>query len=500
MTDFIESNMFRPSVPSEYLLKKPKKKLRVDENDSRYKALSALRSPEGPRFPGVNIALWQSVNNNNNNNSNCINNNYSSYNNNHSPSGRRVSTNDPESRHSPSYCENVRQVLSEGERESFIPCHGSNSAITHVPTSTMKTISQTLQPKGSPLVNRTCNSTTYPCVEQTILTNPTSEVLSGVPHQQEQINTQENASPESNNESSDAVLPVYKRRDPNVTSFVDLNRRPFPCTGPGLELSQANIRLVNVSDMQRQFTLMNLQRYEKDTTLLRSDTLNILTPSTFRKFMCDGLSTVSKDSSELTNSVETSVTEIEVIMGKNLHNKLLSNSSGSSEGTLSALSKALSFLQTFQSDKLMNINVGKRQRIQRLFRYLLGVRWKMEEKKESKEILVDGEVMDEDDGCEEGGGGCEKKRRPQTARPVIPGNGTAPVAAIPKRIRPKKKRVFGAGRRVRRSLGRGCRYIGHGLANITTYLPEAAYLGSVTLTGSYTCEFSSDDYITSDYM
>lgn len=52
-----------------------------------------------------------------------------------------------------------------------------------------------------------------------------------------------------------------------------------------------------------------------------------------------------------------------------------------------------------------------------------------------------------------------------------------------------------ASRRMKKSLGRGCRYIGHGLANMTSMIPEASYMGPITPYRDF-----DDDYITSDYI
>ncbi|XP_045607315.2 putative uncharacterized protein DDB_G0285119 [Procambarus clarkii] len=505
MADFLESSLFRPSAPSENLLKKPKrKKLKVDDKEARYsKGALIMGSPVGLRFSAMTTSHRRnnsnsSNNNNNNNNNNCINNNCSSNNNNNMPRHRGITTheaNQPSRPPRPSLIltDNLRQLLpSEEETETSNTNRGSSPAVSGVPACT-QTVPQSLQPKGSFLMKKICNSSAHhhhASVEQGVVSNSTTEVLpKSVPSQHEHTQTQGNTSQEPYIMSSEAKSDINKNlkvvSNP-LTGSADINTCPPHSSGQVVQLTSRCTNVANVSDMQEQFIKMNLKRGERESISL-TNTRGLIASSSLRETQNDGSTTVNKD---LVDSVCSSFTDTEVIKGKNLHNTLVSNASVSSGGTIYGLSKTLNFLHAFEGNKIMRINISKRQKIISLFHYLVGIRWKMQGKKEDKEILVEEEVMGDDDGYGEGVQVRYRIRWPLTERSQVPAN-----CPPDERKRPRIQNVCRAGRQVRRSLSRGCHYIGHGLANMTSYLPDAAYMGPVPPSTGYDCEFVTTDYM-----
>lgn len=61
---------------------------------------------------------------------------------------------------------------------------------------------------------------------------------------------------------------------------------------------------------------------------------------------------------------------------------------------------------------------------------------------------------------------------------------------------------LGWGRRVRRSLGLGCHYLGLGVLSITNYIPEAFFMGPMMPRKNYDGEYiyTSSDYVVPEYM
>ncbi|ROT74922.1 hypothetical protein C7M84_006555 [Penaeus vannamei] len=143
----------------------------------------------------------------------------------------------------------------------------------------------------------------------------------------------------------------------------------------------------------------------------------------------------------------------------------------------------------------------KRKKLLRLLRLLLGLSWKRKPRKEDKQFLITEEVTQEEDSSR---GTVFKK--PKLSKKVsfrtkhciddqAAGSRGEPSFLVSKKRRPRKKNMRRASRRMKKSLGRGCRYIGHGLANMTSMIPEASYMGPITPYRDF-----DDDYITSDYI
>ncbi|XP_037788221.1 uncharacterized protein LOC119583682 [Penaeus monodon] len=143
----------------------------------------------------------------------------------------------------------------------------------------------------------------------------------------------------------------------------------------------------------------------------------------------------------------------------------------------------------------------KRKKLLRLLRLLLGLSWKRKPRKEDKQFLITEEVTQEEDSSR---GTVLKK--PKLSKKVsfrtkhciddqAAGSRGEPAFLVSKKRRPRKKTMRRASRRMKKSLGRGCRYIGHGLANMTSMIPEASYVGPITPYRDF-----DDDYITGDYI
>lgn len=58
------------------------------------------------------------------------------------------------------------------------------------------------------------------------------------------------------------------------------------------------------------------------------------------------------------------------------------------------------------------------------------------------------------------------------------------------------------GRRVRRSLGRGCHYLGLGVLSITNYIPEEVFMGPVVPGKNYDRDYvyTCGEYVIPEYM
>lgn len=61
---------------------------------------------------------------------------------------------------------------------------------------------------------------------------------------------------------------------------------------------------------------------------------------------------------------------------------------------------------------------------------------------------------------------------------------------------------LGWGRRVRRSLGLGCHYLGLGVLSITNYFPEDVFMGPVVPRKNYDSEYIyiSNEYVIPEYI
>lgn len=142
----------------------------------------------------------------------------------------------------------------------------------------------------------------------------------------------------------------------------------------------------------------------------------------------------------------------------------------------------------------------KRKKLIRLLRLLLGLSWRRKNRNEDKQFLVDEEVTQDDENTR---GGAKKSnlskkvsfRTKHCIDDQMAGSRNEPSFLVNWKRRPRKKTMRRASRRVKKSLGRGCRYIGTGLANMTAVIPEASYMGPITPYRDF-----DDEYITNDYI
>ncbi|KAG7167684.1 uncharacterized protein LOC121868066 [Homarus americanus] len=413
MADFTESNLCRPSAPSEYLLKKPKakrKKLKVDVNKLKHnKRHSASLGPQ-IGFRTSNLANTQqriATNNKNNNNT----------------SRRGVETNNEDS-----------------------ACHDLHSGVS-LPGNSEETASKE------------------------------THILSS----QGESADHKNMNPKSNHLSAH-------------TEFINYQMR---CSGQETEINIQDTHPINVSDIQEQFTKMDLKQCEKDLTLLKINARNLAVSKTYEETLGDYFMSGKAEVNHI-SSVRISVTDSVV---NKVHyprqNETLIDTSISTQGNVSETSKNETLLPVCERNKMITFILNKRKKINHLFRYVWELKWRGNSKKEDKQLLVEEDVMGEEDDPVQGGVQVHhNKTRPLSECTTIQVN---VAAAAKKRRRPRKKNVFRAGCRLRHSLGRGCHYIGHGLVNMTSTFPEASFMGPVTPTRGYECEFISSDYVTTDY-
>ncbi|XP_045111082.1 putative uncharacterized protein DDB_G0292292 isoform X2 [Portunus trituberculatus] len=164
-------------------------------------------------------------------------------------------------------------------------------------------------------------------------------------------------------------------------------------------------------------------------------------------------------------------------------------------------------MQSMDGNISVHNNVKKRRKLRHILRHFLNMNSSFV--KEDKQRLVEDEEEDDEE---------EEHEMVETAidEQECQGDNTCPVSKTPltqdgtDAVTPEKKRQPGTkghcrgwGHRVRRSLGRGCHYLGLSVLNITNYIvAEATFMGSVNTSRNYDWDYiyNTNEYGVKDYM
>ncbi|KAK8400326.1 hypothetical protein O3P69_003196 [Scylla paramamosain] len=164
-------------------------------------------------------------------------------------------------------------------------------------------------------------------------------------------------------------------------------------------------------------------------------------------------------------------------------------------------------MQSVDGNVDVHNNVKKRRKLRHILRHFLSMNSSFV--KEDKQRLVEDEEEDDEE---------EEHEMVETAidEQECQGDNTCPVSKTPltqddtdavttdkKRQPGTKGHCRGWGHRVRRSLGRGCHYLGLSVLNITNYIvAEATFMGSVNPSRNYDWDYiySTNEYGVKDYM
>lgn len=477
MSDFIESNLYRPTAPSEYLLKKPRrKKLKVDESDlrrTRKVVIQGVGRAEGPAMTALRTKQRWTVSNHQNHLStttsvtmNCADEVPASHRCDHTDTGSSRLESPPES-----------------DQGSLTTGHKPDTTVTSHESSAREDASQPSRVRQSSDSEELLNSTPQNDVKTTedLPAPPAEDVLLEASSPKEDGATEKDPVPKETQNGSLQGQP---------TDDVDMNVDRVS-TSAGLESPQTlcNSELVNVSDIQEQFTKLNLKRCSKDPASQSNGSCDSVASNSLHEPPCHHSDTANPELGQGNSpQPEPEVTGPEVLGVSSVIDILVTPPD--------ALSKpsSESVLLAFREENEMRRNFNKRKKLIRLLRYIFKIKWKRQGTTEDKQVLVQEEILDEEeDSCGQGVAHVRHRmKRPLSCHAADQTKGAAPPK---KRRRPRKKNVSRAVRRVRRSMGRGCRYIGHGLANMTSLVPEAAYMSPVSPSKNY-----DSDYITSEYI
>lgn len=433
MADFIDSNLFQPTAPSEYLLKKPRrKKLKVDEGHLRRnkKVLQAMGPAEGRGMTALGTKQRRAGNTDQN----------------HSPTRGGVTMNGTEEVPD-SQCQNHTDdgssslgLPSEGEQEKLTTCHKTES-VAASPTISQEDSSPTSPARPNSLSEEPPNSTLPNDLDALQnLPDPAEEVLPKAPSPKQKPDSEESpVSQETQDESSqdqptddDNAAPD----PPPSSTLVELETPDIHCNGRVDDLTDQS-KLVNVSDIQEQFTKLNLKRCGKDAALHSNTTCDVVTANSGPDSGSEEPAAVEPEPGQVT-TVPPVPPEADTTAPQTTDNCPVIDVLVTPPETQSKPPSEVVFLPFHEDNEMRSFN--KRKRILRLLQYLFKIRRKRQGKTEDKQVLIEEEMLaEEEEGSGQGEVRVARHKKTKRALSHHPADLTNTADPAKKRRRPRKK-------------------------------------------------------------